>query len=81
MLATQRTADQDALNGLSHIQPRATQRSVERHHAMGAQPADQLGRLVASEVVPHEQDTQGRQVGREREGLCQGAVPTGLEKE
>jgi hypothetical protein len=57
--AGQRTADHDALDRFGHVQPGAAQRGVERHHPMGAQPANQLRRLVAGEIVPDEQARKG----------------------
>jgi len=53
MLTRQRPADHDALDGLGQVQPGAPQRGVERHHAMGAQPADH--RLVGSGLILAEQ--------------------------
>jgi len=75
ILTRQRPADYDALDRLGHVQPGAAQRGVERHHPMGAQPADHLRRLMAGEIVPNEQRAQGRQIGRQREGLRQACLP------
>src|SRR4051794_16962017 len=56
---------EDARDRFGHVQPAAAQRRVERHDAVPAQPQHPLGRLVAGEVVPHQQDPQrGSRSGR-----------------
>ena len=58
MLSVERSALEHALDGLCHIEPAAAHGCVERHDAMRAQPQHQVGRVVASEVVPHQQQLQ-----------------------
>src|SRR5215218_5032348 len=60
VLAVERAPLEDALDGLGHVQPTATERGVERHDAVPAQPDHHLGALMAGEVVPHEQGAQWR---------------------
>src|SRR3954465_5957224 len=62
MLSVERAALEYALDRLRHVEPAAAHRCVERHDAMRAQPQHQVGRLVASEIVPHQQKPQRRQV-------------------
>src|SRR3954471_21248560 len=56
VLAVERAPLEDALDGLGHVQPAATERRVERHDAVLAEPDHHLGSLVASEVVPDEEE-------------------------
>ena len=51
MLAVERAALEDALDGFGHVQPAAAERGVERHDAVLAEPDHHLGILVAGEVV------------------------------
>src|SRR4051812_23395432 len=60
LLPLERPALEDALDRLGHVQPAAAQGRVERHDAVPAQPQHHLGRLVAGEVVPHQEDAQRR---------------------
>src|ERR671917_1988477 len=50
VLAVERAALEDALDGLGHVQPAAAERRVERHEPGPAEPEHPLGRLVAGEV-------------------------------
>ena len=52
MLAAERAALENALDGFRHVQPAAAQGCVERHDPVPAQPHDQGQRLVAGQVVP-----------------------------
>ena len=52
MLPIQRSPADDALDGLRHIQPRAAERCVQRHHSVSEQPGDYRGTQVSSQVVP-----------------------------
>src|SRR5712692_3344926 len=75
MLAGQGPSNHVALDRLGQIQPGTTQWGVEWHHPMGAQPADDLRRLVAGEVVPDQERAQRRQVSWQRKGLAQALLP------
>ncbi len=66
-LPFERTADEDALDGLGHVQPGATERRVEGHDAMFDQPEDERGGLVAAQIVEHQEHPQGRQPFRQGE--------------
>src|SRR5688572_5511162 len=55
MLPIERAALEHALDRLGHVEPAAAHGRVERHDALRAQPQYQLGRLVAGEVVPHQE--------------------------
>src|SRR5690349_1544648 len=57
MLARQRPALEDALDGLGHVQPTAAERRVERHDAVLAQPQHHVCALMTSDIVPHQQQT------------------------
>ena len=75
MLSVQRAALEHALHRLRHVQPAAAHRRVERHDAMGAQPQHQVGRLVAGQIVPHQQEPQRRQIVWQGEGHRQSRLP------
>ena len=55
VLSIECTPFKDTLDGLGHVQPTATERRVEWHDPMLAQPDYHLGALVAGEIVPHQQ--------------------------
>src|SRR3954453_22251067 len=55
MLSIQRPSLEDALDGFGHVEPAAAHGRVKRHDAMFAQPQHQVGRLVAGQIVPHQQ--------------------------
>jgi hypothetical protein len=59
LLPIQRPPLEQALDRFGHVQPTATQRGVERHDAVPAQPQHHLGRFVAGQVVPNQQNPQG----------------------
>src|SRR5215210_8760615 len=61
MLPVERPALENTLDRLGHVEPAAAHRCIDRHDAMRAQPQHQLGRLVAGEVVPYQQQPQRRQ--------------------
>ena len=75
MLTVERPALEHTLDQLRHVEPAAAHGRVEGHNAMRAQPQHQVGRLVAGEVVPHQQQPQRRQVVRQREGPRQTRLP------
>src|SRR3954469_4649398 len=50
VLSIERAALVDALTRLRHVEAAATDRRVERHDAMRAQPQHQVGRLVAGKI-------------------------------
>src|SRR5215213_7751297 len=75
MLSIERAALEHALDRLRHVEPAAAHRRVERHDPMRVQPQHQFGRLVASEIVPHQQQPQRRQVVWQREGHGQARLP------
>src|SRR4249920_272869 len=52
-------ADEDALDGLGHVQPGATQRRVQGHDAVRDQPEDERWRLVTAQIVEHQEHPQG----------------------
>src|SRR5215203_5064350 len=55
MLSVERPALEHALDRLRPVEPTAAHGRVERHDAMFAQPQHQVGRLVAGQIVPHQQ--------------------------
>src|SRR5215213_12007808 len=55
MLPVERPALEHALNRLRHVEPAAAYGCVKRYDTMRAQPQHQVGRLVAGEIVPHQQ--------------------------
>lgn len=61
MLAGQRTPGEDALDGLSHVQPGGAQRRVERHDAIGDEPQDEVRRFMTGQIIQHQEHAQGRQ--------------------
>src|SRR4051812_14817483 len=75
MLSVERPALEHALDRLGHVEPAAAHRCVERHDPVRAQPQHQVGRLVAGEVVPYQQQPQRRQVVRQGEGPRQARLP------
>jgi hypothetical protein len=64
MVAVQRTALEDSLDGFRHVQPTASDRGVERHDAVREQPEDELRRVVAGQIVQDEQHAERRQLLR-----------------
>src|SRR5204863_3595022 len=58
MLASQSAPHDDALHGLGHIEPRASQRRIERHDAVAKKPGEQVVGEMACQIVPHQQDAQ-----------------------
>src|SRR3954463_15905502 len=77
MLSVERAALEHALDRLRHVEPAAAHRRVEGHNAMRAQPQHQVGRLVASEIVPHTSNSRsgGRSCGNVK-GLVRPACHT-----
>src|SRR5215217_4176144 len=61
MLAVEGAADDDPLDRLSEIQPGAAERGVERHDAVPEQPADDRPAQVAGQIVPDQEESEGRQ--------------------
>lgn len=53
MLPFQGTSHDDALNGLTHIEPGAAKRRVEGHDSMLTQPHHETGRVVSTQVIQH----------------------------
>src|SRR4051794_26486169 len=76
MLAIERAALEDALDGLSHVEPAAAERGVERHDAMLAEPEHHPDALVAGQVVPDQEHAQRRHIGRQGEALRQAILPS-----
>src|SRR5947209_10958515 len=60
MLTGECSADNDALHRLSHIQPGATNRRIERHHPMIEAPAHQVRREMSRQIIQDQYDTQRR---------------------
>src|SRR6187455_1165696 len=56
VVAIEGAADEDALDRLSHVQPGAAERGVERHDAVVEQPADDRPTQVAGQVVPDQEE-------------------------
>lgn len=69
------TADEDALDGLGHVQPGATQRRVQGHDPVRDQPEDERGGLVAAQIVEHQEHPQGWQLVRQRERDGEAGLP------
>ena len=63
------------LTRLGHVQPRAAQRRVQRHHAVTEQPQHQCWRQMPFEVVPHQQQAQLRQESRQGDAILQPMLP------
>src|SRR5437016_6570838 len=76
MLTSQSTTHNDALHGLSHIEPGTGERRVERHDAMLKEPGDQVVREMTSQIIQHEQDAQRRQ--RTAWWMAQPGLPLGI---
>ncbi len=51
----QRPPLQDALDRFGHVQPAAAEWSIERHDPVRAEPEHEVGRLVAGEIIPDQQ--------------------------
>ncbi len=75
-LTCERAADEDALNGLGHVQPTACNRRIERHDALCHQPVHQFRGLVSTQIVQHEQHPQGGQLLLQRPFHTQSFLPT-----
>src|SRR5688572_25395515 len=66
-LAGERTADEDALDRLGHVQPGAAERGVQRHDAVLDEPEHQTRGLVAAQVVEDQEQAEGWQAFGQRE--------------
>src|SRR4051812_20458361 len=75
VLAVERTALEDPLDGLRHGLPAAAERGVERHDTVLASPDHHLGCLVTGEVVPHQEHAPRWQLGGQGEAYGQAALP------
>jgi hypothetical protein len=75
VLPVQRAALEHTLDRRGPVEPAAAHRCIERHNPMRAQPQHQVGRLVASQIVPHQQQPQRRQILRSGEGSRQARLP------
>src|SRR5215207_1267189 len=65
MVPLKGTTDKDPLDGLSHVEPGATERGVEWHDAVVEQPADDGPAQVAGQVVPDQEESErGQRFGR-----------------
>src|SRR5439155_4730304 len=60
MLTRERSADNDALHRLRHIQPGATNGRIEGHHPMIEEPAYQIIREMSSQMIEDQHETQRR---------------------
>src|SRR5258708_32736829 len=60
MLPSESAAHNDALHRFRHIQPRAANGRVERHHPMIKEPAYQIIREMSRQIIQHQHDTQWR---------------------
>src|SRR4051794_27093780 len=61
MVAFKRATDEDALDGLGHVQPGAAERGIEWHDAMVEQPADDRPAQMAGQVIPDQEQAERRQ--------------------
>jgi len=61
MLAGQCATADNALQRLRHIQPRTADGRVQGHDAVLEQPADDRATQVSGEIIPHEDQAQGRE--------------------
>ena len=75
ILSRQRAVHDDPLNRLTHVQPRPTQRRIQRHDAMGYQPQHEVGGLVSRQIVQDQQHPQTRQFLRQRKMDRQALLP------
>lgn len=75
MGAVQGAADEEALDRLGQVEPRAAPGGVQRPAAVSDQPTDQRRRPVAGQVVEHERPAQGGQGVRQREADGQPLLP------
>lgn len=75
MLPGERAAFEDALDRLGHVEPTAAHGRVQRHDPVRTQPQHQLGRLMAGEIVPHQQKPQRRQLLRQGKRQRQSRLP------
>src|SRR4051794_6510762 len=66
-LSFEGAADEDALDGLGHVQPGAAEWGVERHDAMFDQPEHEGRGLVAAQVVEDQEHPEGWQAIRQGE--------------
>ena len=60
MMSFESTTDEDALDGLGHVQPGATERGVQWHDAVVEQPADDRPTQMAGQVVPNQEESERR---------------------
>src|SRR5258705_10232686 len=60
MLARKGTAHQNALQRLRHVEPGPRPRGVERPDAVLQQPAHQVVTAMAGQIVPDQEEAQGR---------------------
>src|SRR4051812_46596541 len=60
-VALKGTSDEDALDGLGHLQPGATERGREWHDAVVEQPVDDRPAQMASQVVPAQEESERQQ--------------------
>ena len=75
VLSRERPLFQDPLDRLSHVQPRAAQRRVERHDSVRHQPVHHHWRFMASQIVPNQQHLQRRQLVGQRRRILQACLP------
>ena len=76
MLTVERPALEHALDRLGHVEPAAAHGRVERHDPVRAQPQHQVGCLVASQIVPHQQQPSGGRSSGRVKGLFRPACHT-----
>src|SRR5947209_19897493 len=60
MLSSESAAHNDALQRLGHIEPGTGKRRVQRQNAMLQQPANHIIAQVSLEIVPDQDEAQGR---------------------
>ncbi len=61
MVSLKGATDEDALDGLGHVQPGATERGVEWDDAVVEQPVDDRPAQMAGQIVPDQEEPERRQ--------------------
>jgi hypothetical protein len=75
VLSLSRSSHHHTLDRLSHSQPTPTQRGEERKDSLAEHPAEQGRRLVSSQSIPEEQQTQGWYVSQHTDAGCEPLPP------
>ena len=75
MLAGQGAADEDAQQRFGQVEPTARERGEEHHDAVREQPEQEIGGVVAGQVIPPEQQAQRRELRRQGTAGPQARLP------